>query len=70
MQKRNAVKSYISKHGTLNIIKAVVILDDEYGLSNWDCCEADSLEEAVKIIDGGYGILRNEIMECNSYERE
>lgn len=57
MQKRNAVKRYISQHGTLNIIKAVIILDDEDGLSNWDCCKADSLEEAVEIIDGGYGIL-------------
>lgn len=58
MQKRNAVKRYISQHGTLNIIKAVIILDDEDGLSNWDCCEAESLEEAIEIIDGGYGILR------------
>ena len=61
MQKRNAVKRYISQHGTLNIIKAVIILDDEDGLSNWDCYEAESLEEAVEIIDGGYGILRNAI---------
>lgn len=59
MQNRNAVKRYITSHGTLNIIKAVIILDDEDGLSNWDSCEADSLEEAVEIIDGGYGILRN-----------
>lgn len=59
MQKRNVIKRYISQHGTLNIIKTVVILDDEDGLSNWDCCEAESLEEAVGIIDGGYGILRN-----------
>ena len=61
MQKRNAIKRYISQHGTLNIIKAVIILDDEDGLSNWDCYEADSLEEAIEIIDGGYGILRNAI---------
>lgn len=26
-------------------------------LSNWDCCETDSLEDAEDIIDGGYGIL-------------
>ena len=58
MQKRNAIKRYISQHGTLNIIKAVIILDDEDGLSNWDCYEANSLEEAVEIIDGGYGILK------------
>lgn len=57
MQKRNAVKRYISQHETLNIIKAVIILDDEDELTNWDCCEADSLEEAVEIIDGGYGII-------------
>lgn len=58
MQKRNAIKRYISQHRTLNIIKAVIILDDYDGLSNWDCCEAHSLEEAVEIIDGGYGILK------------
>lgn len=61
MQKRNAVKRFIDRHGTLNIIKAVILLDDYDGLSNWDCCEAESLEAAIEIIDGGYGILRNAI---------
>ena len=60
MQK-NKVHDYLRKFSTLNIIKAVIILDDYDGLSNWDCCEADSLEEAIEIIDGGYGILRNDI---------
>ena len=69
MQK-NKVHDYLRKFSTLNIIKAVIILDDYDGLSNWDCCEADSLEEAIDIIDGGYGILKNfvknemEIAEC------
>lgn len=40
-----------------NNCKAVILLDDYDGLSNWDCCETDSLEEAIEIIDGGYGIL-------------
>ena len=58
IQKRNAIKRYITQHGTLNIIKAVIILDDEDGLSNWDCCEAESLEEAIEMIDDGFGILK------------
>lgn len=53
---KNAVHSYFERFQTLQIIKAVIVLDCEDGLSNWDCCEADSLEEAVKIIDGGFGI--------------
>ena len=57
MQK-NKVHDYLRKFSTLNIIKAVIILDDYDGLSNWDCCEADSLKEAIEIIDGGYGILK------------
>ena len=55
---KNKVHDYLRKFSTLNIIKAVIILDDYDGLSNWDCCEADSLEEAIEIIDGGYGILK------------
>ena len=58
-QMKNKAHSYIGKFKTKDVIKAVIILDDEDGLSNWDCCEADSLEEAVEVIDGGYGILKN-----------
>lgn len=47
------------KFKTKDIIKAVIILDDEDGLTNWDCYEAESLEEAIQVIDGGYGILKN-----------
>ena len=57
-QTKNKAHSYIDKFKTKDIINAVIILDDEDGLSNWDCCEADSLEEAIEIIDGGYGILK------------
>ena len=32
-------------------------MDDYDGLSNWDNYEVNSLEEAIDIIDGGYGIL-------------
>lgn len=58
-EQKNKVHQYLKKFNTLSIIKAVIVLDDEDGLSNWDCYEADSLEEAIEIIDGGYGILRN-----------
>lgn len=56
---KNKVHDYLKRFKAKDIVKAVVMLDDFDGLSNWDCCEADSLEEAIKIIDGGYGILRN-----------
>ena len=50
---------YLKSFSTLNIIRAVILLDDYDGLSNWDCYEVDSLKEAIYIIDGGYGILRD-----------
>lgn len=56
---KNKAHDYLKRFKTKDIIKAVVMLDDFDGLSNWDCCEADSLEGAIDIIDGGYGILRN-----------
>lgn len=56
---KNKVHDYFGKFKTKDIIKAVIILDDEDGLTNWDCSEAEFLEEAIEIIDGGYGILKN-----------
>lgn len=55
---KNKVHDFLDKHKTLDIIKAVLILDDDEGLENWDCCEAESLEEAVEMIDDGFGILK------------
>jgi hypothetical protein len=57
-EQKNKVHSYLKNFTTNAIIKAVIVLDDEDGLSNWDCCDADSLEKAIEIIDGGYGILQ------------
>lgn len=42
---------------TRHICKAVILLDNEDGLSNWDNCEAESLEDAIDMLDAGYGIL-------------
>lgn len=56
--KKNKVHDYFKKFNTLNIIKAVLIIDDENGLEGWDCFEEKSLEKAIKTIDGGYGILK------------
>lgn len=58
---KNKVHDYLKRFKTNDIIRTVIMLDDYDGLSNWDCYEADSLEEAIAIIDGGYGILRNEV---------
>ena len=57
-ERKNKVHAYLEKFSTKEIIKAVIVLDDEDGLSNWDCCEADSLGGAIEIIDGGFGILK------------
>ena len=54
---KNKCHNYFKKYKTESICRAVILLDNEDGLTNWDCCEADSLEEAIEIIDGGYGIL-------------
>jgi hypothetical protein len=32
-------------------------MDDEQGLEGWDNLECNSYEEAIKAIDGGFGIL-------------
>jgi hypothetical protein len=54
---KNKVHKYLDRFFTKDIVKTVIILDDEDGLSNWDCCETDSLQEAIEVIDDGYGIL-------------
>ena len=54
---KNKCHDYLKKFKTKDICKAVILLDDYDGLSNWDCYEADSLDEAIEIIDDGYGIL-------------
>lgn len=54
---KNKCHDFLKRFKAKDICKAVILLDDYDGLSNWDCCETDSLEEAIEIIDGGYGIL-------------
>ena len=54
---KNKCHNYLKKFNTKDICKAVILLDDYDGLSNWDYCEADSLTDAIDIIDDGYGIL-------------
>lgn len=43
---------------TNEIIENLILLDDKSGLEGWDNFECDSPEEAVDIIDGGYGIIQ------------
>ena len=47
---------FLDRCTTKQICKAVILLDDYDGLSNWDCCETDSLKECIDIIDSGFGI--------------
>lgn len=53
---RIKLHQFLDRCTTKQICKAVILLDDHDGLSNWDCCEANSLEECINIIDGGFGI--------------
>lgn len=56
-QMKNKCHDYFKRFNTKDICRAVIMLDDWDGLSNWDNCEAESLEDAIDIIDGGFGIL-------------
>ena len=56
-ERKNKIHDYLKKFKTKDICRAVIALDDYDGLSNWDYSETGSLEEAIDIIDGGYGIL-------------
>ena len=56
-EKKNKVHGYLDKFTTNDIVRAVVSLDNDDGLSNWDYCVEDSLEAAINTIDDGYGIL-------------
>lgn len=54
---KNTCHRYFDQFRTKDICRAIIMLDDWDGLSNWDNCEAESLENAIDIIDGGFGIL-------------
>ena len=54
---KNACHGYFDQFKAKDICRTVIMLDDLDGLSNWDNCEAESLEDAIDIIDGGFGIL-------------
>lgn len=53
---KNTCHRYFNRFEAKDICRAVIMLDDWDGCT-WDNCEAESLEAAVDIIDGGYGIL-------------
>lgn len=40
-----------------DLIKYVIMYDDNEGLSNWDFVQCDDIEECLKVIDGGWGIV-------------
>ena len=39
------------------VIEYLILMDDDAGLESWDNYECDSLEEAIEVIDGGFGII-------------
>ena len=55
---RNSRDYFIDNCLELNqIIEFLILMDDDNGLENWDNYEADSLNEAIEVIDGGFGII-------------
>lgn len=54
---RNKAHNFINRFEDKEVVSAVAILDNEDSLCNWDYVEADSLEEAIEMIDGGYGLI-------------
>lgn len=57
LETRSKCRDYINQFDEKEICRAVVFLDDNSCLETCDCCETDSLEEAIEIIDGGSGVL-------------
>lgn len=53
---KNTCHRYFDQFEAKDICRAVIILDDWDGCT-WDNCEAESLADAIDIIDGGFGIL-------------
>lgn len=58
---RTSRDNFIGKIDTLDVIKEVMIMDDENGLENWDAIQTHSMEDAIEIIDDGFGIIELEI---------
>ena len=56
--RKNNVHEYFKEFDETSIARVVILLDDEDNLSNWDYFDADSLQEAITEIDGGFGILQ------------
>lgn len=55
---RNEIKRWIDRFSDKQIIKAVLQIDDFNGLENWDCWDSDSMDEIIRDIDGGFGIMK------------
>lgn len=49
----DAIDSFEAKE----LIKFVILYDDDKGLEGWDNTQCDSLDECIKVIDGGFGII-------------
>lgn len=40
-----------------DLIEYVILYDDDKGLEGWDNTQCDSLDDCIKVIDGGFGII-------------
>jgi hypothetical protein len=54
---RNTRDWLIDTFKTKKLIEYVILYDDDKGLEGWDNTKCDSLEECIKVIDGGFGII-------------
>ena len=53
---------YIAKCFSVNeILEALILMDNDAGLESWDNLECDSHEEVIEALDGGFGIIDQEV---------
>lgn len=49
---------YIDECFSINdVIENIILMDDDNGLENWDIKKCNSYEEAINVLDDGYGII-------------
>lgn len=51
------MNNFFDKINDKQLMEYIILYDDKQGLENWDCKQADSLENCIDMIDDGYGIV-------------
>lgn len=54
---RFELHDYFRRINSKQVVKYVILYDDEQGLENWDNEQTYSLEDCISMIDDGHGII-------------